>query len=140
VSGDESAAFSLKLERVKRVGPAGLLDVDLLEFCRGAHKHYKTHFWVQARPFFIELWRRIDENRIPEIRTKTEACRLIGCSLRWAQLIVSGGAMKKTKRGAKEVKVGPNTYSKDVELRTTQSTLPTSQPTRKTIAATMGTQ
>jgi len=45
---------------------------------------------------------------------------LIGCSLRWAQLIVSGGAMKKTKRGAKEVKVGPNTYSKDVELRTTQ--------------------
>jgi len=70
VSGDESAAFSLKLERVKRVGPAGLLDVDLLEFCRGAHKHYKTHFWVQARPFFIELWRRIDENRSPRFERR----------------------------------------------------------------------
>ena|SRR5437868_1723042 len=120
VSDDESAEFSLKLDRVKRVGPAGLVDVDLLEFCRGAHKHYKAHFWVDARPYFIELWRRIEENRVPEIRTKTEACRLIGCSLRWGQLIVSGGAMKKAKRGAKEVKLGPETHSKEVELRTTQ--------------------
>jgi hypothetical protein len=114
------AEFALALERVKGAGPAGLRDGDLLEFCRGAHKHYKTHFWADARPFFIELWRRIGEKQIPNIRTKAEACRLIGCSLRWAELIVSGGARKKTKFGTNEVKTERETHAKDVELRTVQ--------------------
>jgi hypothetical protein len=51
-----------------------------------------AHFWIDSRPFFVELWRRIEQHRIPNIRTKTEACRSIGCSTRWAQLIVAGKA------------------------------------------------
>jgi hypothetical protein len=36
---------------------------------------------------FVELWRRIEEGQFPY--TKAELCRLIGCSLRWAEEFVA---------------------------------------------------
>ena len=35
---------------------------------------------------------------MPEIRTKAEACERIGCSIRWAQMIVSGFAEQRNQK------------------------------------------
>lgn len=71
--------------------PANLSNDELFRFCQGAHRYW-FHYLTELRPFFIELWHRIEARSIPNIRTKTEACRLIGCSLRWAEEIVAGTA------------------------------------------------
>jgi hypothetical protein len=47
---------------------------------------------TNVRPALVELWKRIDEGRSGYIHTKAEACRLTGCSLRWAEKIVAGTA------------------------------------------------
>ena len=83
--------FAHEVDKSRAGGPGGLSDAELLHFCRGADGFY-THFWADAQPFFVELWKRIEEGRISYIHTKTEACRLIGCSLRWAEKIVAGTA------------------------------------------------
>ena len=88
--------FAHEVDKSKAVGPGGLSDNELLRFCRGADGLY-THFWADAQPFFVELWKRIEEGRISYIHTKTEACRLIGCSLRWAEKIVAGTAKSSKK-------------------------------------------
>jgi len=51
----------------------------------------------ELRPFFVELWRRINKRRIPNIRTKLQASQLIGCSVRWLQAIVAGKTSKPKK-------------------------------------------
>ena len=83
--------FAREVDKSKAGGPGGLSDDELLYFCRGADGFF-THFWADARPFFVELWKRIEAGRISYIHTKTEACRLIGCSLRWAEKIVADTA------------------------------------------------
>jgi hypothetical protein len=91
--------FMRELERAKRVGPAGLSDAELLRFCQEGHR-FVTHFWIDAGPFFVELWRRIEEHRFANVRTKEEACRLLGCSSRWARMIVAGTARESNKHKA----------------------------------------
>src|SRR4029077_3737551 len=91
--------FARETDKFKAVGPGGLSDDELLNFCRGADGFF-THFWADARPFFVELWKRIEAGRISYIHTKTEACRLIGCSLRWAEKIVAGTTKSSNKNRA----------------------------------------
>jgi hypothetical protein len=81
-------------------------DADLLSFCRGAHSYFHAHFWADARPFFLELWKRIEEQKMPEIEnSKTEACKAIGCSIRWAQMIVRGTAKESNSGKTKGKKI-----------------------------------
>ena len=97
--GWSAERFMRELERAKRIGPAGLSDAELLRFCQEGHR-FVTHFWIDAGPFFVELWRRIEEHRIANVRTKEEACRLLGCSSRWARMIVAGTARDSNKHKA----------------------------------------
>jgi hypothetical protein len=97
--GWSTERFMRELERAKRIGPAGLSDAELLRFCQEGHR-FVTHFWIDAGPFFVELWRRIEQGRIANIRTKEEASRLIGCSSRWARMIVAGTARDSNKHKA----------------------------------------
>jgi hypothetical protein len=104
--------FAREVDKSKAGEPGGLSDDELLYFCRGADGFF-THFWADAQPFFVELWKRIEEGRISYIHTKTEACRLIGCSLRWAEKIVAGTAKgsnsSKTTKGNTEFEGEPQT-------------------------------
>jgi hypothetical protein len=85
--------FEREVKKAQKIGPKEMSDAELLNFCRGAHGFFYAHFWSDARPFFVELWRRIEEQKMPEIEnSKTEACKRIGCSIRWAQMIVRGTA------------------------------------------------
>ena len=83
--------FALELEKAKRIGPHKISDAALVRFCRGAQIYF-VHFWVDAGPFFIELWKRIEEGRMRGIHTKTQAAQLIGVSMRWIQKIIAGTA------------------------------------------------
>jgi hypothetical protein len=87
--------FISEVGKAKEVGAAKLSDTELLELCAGMHGHIEKHYWVDCGPFFVEMWKRIEEKRFGEIRTKREACTLIGCSPRWAQYIIAGTAKKK---------------------------------------------
>lgn len=109
--------FTQAVDHAKRVGPEGLSDSELIHICRGAH-NYLSKFWADAQPFFVELWRRIEEGSI--VRTKTEACRLIGCSLRWAEMIVAGTAKGHNRRKANEEKTEFEGTSQTLELRSNQ--------------------
>jgi hypothetical protein len=93
--------FRKELDSAKHVGADKLSNADLLSFCRGAHGYTMAHFWLDARPFFVELWRRVETHRFPGIRTKTEACRQIGCSLRWAEMIIADTAKDSNRHKAK---------------------------------------
>jgi len=84
------ADFGGELERAKRIGPKKMSDNDLVIFCRGVSSYYHAHFWADARPFFLELWQRINVGKLR--MSKTEACRKIGCTRQWANAIVSGRA------------------------------------------------
>ena len=96
--------FRRELEAARRVGTAELSNAELLAFCRGAHGHTLAHFWADSQPFFAELWRRVETHRFPGIRTKTELCGQIGCSLRWAEMIVAGTAKDSNRHKAKETR------------------------------------
>jgi hypothetical protein len=97
--------FRREVEKARRIKPQKMSDADLLSFCRGAHRYFHAHFWADARPFFVELWKRIDNHEMPEIQnSKTEACKRIGCSIRWAQMIVRGTAKESNSGEAKEKK------------------------------------
>jgi hypothetical protein len=56
----------------------------------------KKRIWrklsADAGASFTELWRRTEEGQLPD--TKTEICRFIGCSLRWAEEIVAEAARR----------------------------------------------
>ena len=52
----------------------------------------RSRFVKEVRPVLVELWKRIEGRRISNIHTKADACRLIKCSPRWAEAIVTGPA------------------------------------------------
>jgi hypothetical protein len=89
--------FTRELAKVEEVGINKISNEDLLRFCRGAHGCF-GHYLADLQPSFQEVWRRIEDGRIT--LTKTEACKLIGCSLRWGEKIVDGTA--RDSNGAKE--------------------------------------
>ena len=89
--------FTRELAKVEEVGINKISNEDLLRFCRGAHGCF-GHYLADLQPFFQEVWRRIEDGRIT--LTKTEACKSIGCSLRWAEKIIDGTA--RDSNGAKE--------------------------------------
>jgi hypothetical protein len=100
------AEFERELEKAKKIGPKKMASEDLLNFCRGVNGYYHAHFWADSRPFFLELWRRINAG---ELRmTKSEACRKIGCTRQWANEIVSGRAdeHREARKKAKQAKGG----------------------------------
>jgi hypothetical protein len=84
------ADFTREMDKAKRIGPQKMSDSGLLSLCRGISGYYHAHFWVDARPFFKELWQRINSGQMH--MNKTEACRRIGCTRQWANAIVSGRA------------------------------------------------
>jgi hypothetical protein len=90
-----------ELDAAKRIGAAQLSNDHLLHLCRGACGHFAKHLWKAARPFFRELWRRIERHEIRGVRNKKEACRQIGCSPRWVQMILSGAADNPDRNKAK---------------------------------------
>jgi hypothetical protein len=82
----------------KRVEPNALSAAELLRICRRRSKP-----WIKSRKWFNEFLERVKQGRIPNVRTQAEACRAIGCSLRWMQMIIAGTAAdsnkhKKTRR------------------------------------------
>ena len=87
------ADFERELEKAKKIGPQKMSDNELMSFCHGISGYYHAHFWVDARPFFRELWHRINAGKLE--MSKKEACRRIGCTRQWANAIVSGRADKR---------------------------------------------
>ena len=95
----DSIDYDRELYNAKQIGPAKMSDDALLRFCQGVSGYYHAHFWADARPFFLELWKRINEGKLK--MSKTEACRQIGCSRQWANEIVSGRADENREARAK---------------------------------------
>jgi len=58
------AEFKREFETAKKIGPTKMSNNDLLSFCRGVNGYYHAHSWVDARPFFQELWERIDSGKL----------------------------------------------------------------------------
>lgn len=116
------AEFGRELEKAKKIGPKKMSDSDLLSFCRGISGYYHFNFWVDARPFFQELWHRINSGQMH--MNKTEACRRIGCTRQWANEIVSGraDARRRVRAQAKEAKGG-----KLVSAMSASAALPTNE-------------
>jgi hypothetical protein len=81
--------FARELANAEAVGARKMTNEDLLRFCRLAYGFFE-HYLVDSRPFFQELWQRIEDGRIS--LTKTQVCKSIGCSLRWAEKIIDGSA------------------------------------------------
>ena len=82
--------YERELYKAQRIGPRKMSDEALVSFCHGANSYFHAHFWSHSRPFFLELWRRINSGKLK--MSKTEACRRIGCTPQWANAIVSGRA------------------------------------------------
>jgi hypothetical protein len=111
--------FEREVKKAQKIGPQKMADADLLSFCRGAHSYFYAHFWADARPFFVELWKRIENHEMPEVQnSKTEACKRIGCSIRWAQMIVRGTAKDSNAGKAREKKIKGEVTSPSQELLT----------------------
>ena len=81
--------FARALETAKEQDVKELGNEALLALCMGIVTYF-GHFWADARPFFVELWARIEAKDFPY--TKREACDRIGLSVRWAQKIIDGSA------------------------------------------------
>lgn len=103
------ADFRRELEKAKKTGPQKMSNDDLLSFCHGMSGYYHAHFWVDARPFFRELWHRINVGKLR--LSKTEACRWIGCTRQWANAIVSGRADNSSQRAKAKGAKGGNLLS-----------------------------
>jgi hypothetical protein len=92
--------YDREVNEAKRVGPEKMSNEALVSFCRGINGYYRAHYWADARPFFLELWKRIDGGKLKI--SKSEACRRIGCTRQWANAIISGRARaKQAKTGNK---------------------------------------
>jgi hypothetical protein len=116
------ADFGRELEKAKKIGADKLSDNDLLRLCRGISGYYHAHFWVDARPFFQELWHRINVGKLE--MSKKEACRRIGCTRQWANSIVSGRAdERRTVRAEAKKAKGGNLVS----TVSTSAPLPTNE-------------
>jgi hypothetical protein len=79
----------------KRIGPAALSNAALFRACRNRHKP-----WIKCPKYFVEIFKRAKEGRIPGARTQAEVCRLIGCSISWARMIMNGTAADSNKHKA----------------------------------------
>jgi hypothetical protein len=99
--------FVRQLANAEAVGARKMTNEDLLSFCRSAYGFFE-HYLSHLRPFFQELWKRIEDGRIS--LTKTEACQSIGCSLRWGERIVDGSARdsRRAKGETAEVESAPS--------------------------------
>jgi hypothetical protein len=93
------ADYERELHEAKLIGPKFMSDEALVSFCHGVSGYYHAHFWADARPFFQELWKRIEGGKLK--MSKSEACRQIGCSRQWANAIVSGRADEHRNASAK---------------------------------------
>jgi hypothetical protein len=100
------ADFQREVEKAKKVGPRKMSNEDLVSFCHGVNGYFHAHFWADSRPFFVELWRRINDGKLK--MSKSEACRRIGCTRQWANAIVSGRAdeRREARTKAKRAKTG----------------------------------
>jgi hypothetical protein len=98
--------FARQLANAEVVGAKKMKNEDLLSFCHNAYGFF-GHYLAHSRPFFQEVWQRIEDGRIS--LTKTEACKSIGCSLRWGERIVAGTASDSTraKRKTAELERAP---------------------------------
>jgi hypothetical protein len=98
--------YDRELYKAKQIGPEKMSDDALLSSCHGVSGYYYGHFWADARPFFQELWRRIEAGNLR--MSKSEVCRRIGCTRQWANEIVSGRAdeHREASAKAKEAKTG----------------------------------
>jgi hypothetical protein len=81
--------FARALETAKEQDVKELGNEALLALCKGILTYF-GHFWADARPFFVELWARIEAKDFPY--TKREACDRIGPSMRWIEKIIAGTA------------------------------------------------
>jgi hypothetical protein len=90
----------------KRIGPAALSNNALLRACRNAHKP-----WIKCEKYFREAYKRAKQGRIPGVRTQADLCRLIGCSIRWLQLVLAGTAAdsNKHRKDIKNPELGSDT-------------------------------
>ena len=61
--------FGRELEKAKGLGRANMSNHELLSFCHGVNGYYHPRFWVDARPFFRELWHRINAGKLAMTRT-----------------------------------------------------------------------
>jgi hypothetical protein len=112
-SGDATRYVSKKaspshqvFNETKPVGPAALSKTALLRACRNAHKP-----WIKCEKYFREAYKRAKQGRIPGVRTQADLCRLIGCSIRWLQLVLAGTAAdsNKHRKDIKNPELGSDT-------------------------------
>jgi hypothetical protein len=93
------------LEHAKREGATALSVPKLMGFCGLACQQISKGRWIDAQPFFQEVFRRVENHLIPGVRTKADACRQIGCSVRWAEMIVAGTAKESNKSKANKKRI-----------------------------------
>jgi hypothetical protein len=93
--------FAREFEKAKRAGPAALSNAALFRVCRNGHKP-----WIKCAKYFREAFKRAKQGRIPGARTQAEVCRLIGCSIRWAQMVIAGTAADSNKHKANNTNQG----------------------------------
>jgi hypothetical protein len=79
----------------KRIGPASLSNAALFRACRNRHKP-----WSKVPKYFVRFFKRAKHGRIPGVRTQADVCRLIGCSITWARMIMNGTAADSNKHKA----------------------------------------
>jgi hypothetical protein len=105
--------FGRELEKATRIGPQNISNDHLISFCVGFKAYYHGRLLIDARPFFSELWRRIDKGELH--MSKTAACRQIGCTRQWANAIVSGRAdeRREVRTKAKRAKCGNSVSAMD---------------------------
>jgi len=82
--------FARELKKAKGIGPRNMSNDALVIFCCRLNSYYRGRFLMDARPFFVELWRRIEKRKLR--MSKTGVCRQIGCTRQWANAIDSGRA------------------------------------------------
>jgi hypothetical protein len=93
------------LADAKRKGPTELSNGELVGFCKLSCDYVSKHRWINEGPFFQEVFRRVENHLIPGIRTQADACRQIGISVRWAQMILSGTAKDSNKHKANKKRI-----------------------------------
>jgi hypothetical protein len=98
-SGDASRYVSKKasprhltFSETGRIGPAALSNDALFRVCQNRHKP-----WSEVPKYFVRIFKRAKQGRIPGVRTQADVCRLIGCSVTWARMIMNGTAADSNK-------------------------------------------
>lgn len=79
-----------ELAKADQVGPRKISHEHLLSFCHGINTFQHGRLLMDARPYFVELWRRINQGELK--MSKAEACRRIECTPQWVNAIISGRA------------------------------------------------